>query len=69
MGSVFHGHMCNLAVCETYAGVVVFHRCMLNMGVCLPWVYEHSSICENLSVLVVFQRCMLNCMGVGHMLA
>ena len=26
--------------------VVVLHRSMVNWGVCLPWVYVHSSICE-----------------------
>ena len=39
--------MCILAICETYIGVVVLHKSMLNWrGVHLPWVDVHSAIYE-----------------------
>ena len=61
------GGMSAMGICAFFDmwhwfGVVVFQRSMVNWGVCLPWVYVHSSICDTdlcISV-VVFQRSMVN---------
>ena len=33
---------------------------MVDWGLCLPWVYVHSSICETYSSVDVFQRSMVS---------
>ena len=39
------------SICETYTGVLVLHRCMVNLEegvvVSLLWVYVHSGMYEN----------------------
>ena len=47
MGSVCHGYMCILAYVKLTgcSGVAEIYA-QLEEGVCLPWVYVHSSIYE-----------------------